>query len=104
MMADMPQDRYGMASGMCRTMNNMGMVGSFVVAVVASASAIPKELAIEIFIGTTTLSASLLAPFVESTRSTFLVSAAVMGIAVTLSRGKSRVHSGPIQVERGSAQ
>jgi MFS family permease len=93
-MADVPEDRYGMASGMYRTMNNMGMVTSFVVAVVASASAIPKELAFQIFIGTTTLSVSLLAPFVESIRSTFLISALVMGIAVTLSWVRSRVHSG----------
>jgi EmrB/QacA subfamily drug resistance transporter len=92
-MADVPQDRYGMASGMYRTMNNMGMVSSFVVAVVASASAIPKELAFQIFIGTTTLSVSLLAPFVESIRSTFLISALVMGIAVILSWVRSRVHS-----------
>jgi len=81
----MPQDRYGMVSGMCRTMNNMRMVGSFVVAVVASASA-------------------SLAPFVESIRSALLVSAAIMGIPVTLSWVRSRVHSGPIQVERGTAQ
>ena len=85
MMADVQQDRYGMASGMYRTMNNRRMVGSFVVAAVASASA-------------------SLAPFVESIRSTLLVSAVIMGIAVTLSWVRSRVHSGPIQVERGTAQ
>ena len=84
-MEDVPRDKYGMASGTFRTVNNMGMIVSFAVAVVAAASAIPKELAFQIFAGTTSLSASLLDPFVISLRYAFVVSASVMAVAIVLS-------------------
>jgi len=84
-MEDVPKDKYGMASGTFRTVNNMGMIMSFAVAVVAAASAIPKELAFQIFAGTTSLSASLLDPFVVSLRYAFIASASIMAGAVVLS-------------------
>jgi ABC-type sulfate transport system permease subunit len=74
-----------MASGTFRTMNNMGMICSFAVAIIVAASAVPKQLAFEIFAGTSILTESLMGPFVLSLRDAFIVSSVIMGLAVVLS-------------------
>jgi hypothetical protein len=84
-MQEIPPSKYGMASGTFRTMNNMGMICSFAVAIIVAASAVPKELAFEIFAGTSSLTEALMGPFVLSLRDAFIVSSAIMGLAVVLS-------------------
>ncbi|HVP23221.1 MAG TPA: MFS transporter [Conexivisphaerales archaeon] len=84
-MQDVPPSKYGMASGTFRTMNNLGMICSFAVAIIVAASAVPKELAFQIFAGTSTLTPALMDPFVLSLRDAFIVSSVIMGVAVILS-------------------
>lgn len=98
-MQEIPPSKYGMASGTFRTMNNMGMICSFAVAIIVAASAIPKALAFEIFAGTSSLTESLMGPFVLSLREAFVVSSAIMGLAVVLSwvRDTKKLEAAPRQ-------
>jgi hypothetical protein len=100
-MQEIPPSKYGMASGTFRTMNNMGMICSFAVAIIVAASAIPNQLAFEIFAGTSSLTEALMGPFVLSLRDAFVVSSVIMGLAVVLSwvRDTKKVETAPRQPE-----
>ena len=54
-MANAPPDSYGAISGVLRTMQNIGVLGSFVIAITVAAASIPRQVAFEVFIGTTNL-------------------------------------------------
>nr|KJR74011.1 MAG: MFS transporter [Thermoproteus sp. AZ2] len=84
-MWEVPRSLYGAASGTSRTFGNIGMIVSFVLAIVVSAAAIPRELAFQIFAGLTSLDPALMEPFIDSLRSAFLASAIIMVIAAALS-------------------
>ncbi|MDA8267615.1 MAG: MFS transporter [Actinomycetota bacterium] len=84
-MAAVPGEQFGIASGMLRTFANVGMVFSFAVAILVAARSIPRNLAFAIFVGTTHLSRHLAGAFTTGLRSAFLSSIAFMAIAAVLS-------------------
>ena len=88
---DVPSEMYGMASGTNRTIGNIGMILSFIVAIVASTAAIPRALAFEIFAGTSTLTPSLMAPFVNSLHMAFKASLALIAVAIATSWSRTRI-------------
>ena len=97
-MANAPRNSFGMASGLLRTFSNIGMVCSFAVAILIASLSIPQQLAFAIFLGVGTLSGSLAQAFVDGMHSAFVVSIALLGVALALSvlRGKeSRGSAGP---------
>ncbi|WP_243668823.1 MFS transporter [Vulcanisaeta sp. JCM 16161] len=65
-MFDVPRDMYGIASGTNRTIGNIGILLSFIIAIVVSSMAIPRSVAFQIFVGTSILTPSLMAPFINS--------------------------------------
>jgi EmrB/QacA subfamily drug resistance transporter len=97
-LANAPRDAYGVASGLLRTFANVGMVGSFAVALLATGSAISREQAFAIFLGTSTLSDGLAEAFVRGLHAALLTATVPLGIALVLSvlrgtevRGRSPV-------------
>ncbi len=93
-MANAPQKTYGIASGLLRTFSNMGMVGSFAVALLATSISIPKQFALAIFLGTssTSLPKHLVAPFMDGWHTALYFATALFILPITLSliRGKEQ--------------
>jgi MFS family permease len=84
-LANAPADAYGVTNGLLRTFANVGMVGSFAVALVAAAAAISREEVFAIFLGTSILQGSAAAAFVRGIHTSLLVATIPMGIALALS-------------------
>jgi EmrB/QacA subfamily drug resistance transporter len=89
-MANSPKESYGIASGLLRTSANIGMVCSFAIALLIASLAIPRDLAISIFLGTSKLGGDLSAAFVNGMHAALGVSIAVIAVGIILSvfRGK----------------
>ncbi len=81
---------YGSLSGLLRTLQNIGILGSFVMAISVASASIPRSQAFEIFIGTTNLSGGISKAFITGMDSALWVSLMLIAIAGVLSaiRGK----------------
>jgi EmrB/QacA subfamily drug resistance transporter len=97
-MANAQARSYGSVSGLLRTVQNIGILGSFVLAISVAAASIPRQVAFEIFIGTTTLVGSISQEFIVGIDSALYVSLLLLAIAgiLSLSRGRE-VRSGVSQ-------
>jgi len=84
-MANAPAGQYGVASGLLRTMSNIGMVTSFAVALLAAAAAIPRQAAFAIFLGVHRISGSIAAGFVQGLHAALLTAVVLLACAFTLS-------------------
>ena len=84
------QGNYGAISGILRTLQNVGILGSFVLAISVASASIPRDLAFQIFINTVTLSGGLSSAFITGIRAALYASIALLTIAAILSatRGK----------------
>jgi EmrB/QacA subfamily drug resistance transporter len=89
-MANARTGSYGSISGLLRTVQNIGLVGSYVLAISVAAASIPRQVAFEVFIGTTSLSGGVSQAFIYGIDHAFYVSIAILVIAGVLSfiRGK----------------
>lgn len=92
-MAHAPRDKYGMASGVNRLLNNVGMVLSFVLALTIISIAIPRTVALAIFAGTqigVAGSPGFGAAFTNGLDAALLISIAIILVAAVMSavRGK----------------
>ncbi len=89
-MASAPVREYGVASGLLRTLSNIGMVGSFAVALLAAAAAVSRQAAFAIFLGVSRLTPTLATSFVHGLRTALLTAIALVAVALLLSilRGK----------------
>jgi EmrB/QacA subfamily drug resistance transporter len=89
-MANARKGSFGSISGVLRTVQYIGTLGSFVLAISVAASSIPRQLAFEIFIGTSKLSGGITTEFIVGLDHAFYVSLAILVIAGVFSfiRGK----------------
>jgi hypothetical protein len=89
-MANARTGSFGSISGLLRTLQNIGVLGSFVVAISVAAASIPRDLAFQIFIGTSMLSGNVSQAFIGGIDNAFYVSIVILFIAAILSlvRGK----------------
>ena len=96
-MANAPQGSYGGISGVLRTMQNVGILGSFVIAITVSAASIPRDVAFEVFIGTTNLVGGVSEAFIKGIDAALWASIILIGIAGILSwmRGRETRESAP---------
>ena len=76
---------YGSVSGLLRTLQNVGLLGSFVLAISVASATIPRDVAFEIFIGTTNLSGGISKQFLTGIDSAFISSILLLIIAAVLS-------------------
>ncbi len=93
-MADAPPRDYGIASGLLRTLSNVGMVTSFAVALLIASTAIPRQAAFAIFVGTTHLQAALASAFVRGLHAALVGSIVFLGLALVLSLLRGRESRG----------
>jgi MFS family permease len=89
-MANARAGSYGSISGLLRTVQNIGLVGSYVLAISVAAASIPRQVAFEVFIGTNTLSGGVSQAFIYGIDHAFYASIVILVIAGILSfiRGK----------------
>jgi EmrB/QacA subfamily drug resistance transporter len=98
-MANAPRNAYGVASGLLRTLSNIGMVTSFAMALLIASLSIPRQTAFSIFLGVGGLSPALSTAFVQGMHSALTGSIALLAIALVLSilRGGGSMTNGPVQ-------
>jgi EmrB/QacA subfamily drug resistance transporter len=89
-MANARAGSYGSISGLLRTVQNIGLVGSYVLAISVAAASLPRQVAFEVFVGTTNLSGGVSQAFISGIDNAFYASIAILAIAGVLSyiRGK----------------
>jgi hypothetical protein len=84
-MSNAPAAAYGGISGTLRTVQNIGILGSFVVSITVASAAISRNVAFEVFIGTTNLIGGLSTAFVKGIDSALSVSIIIIAIAGIMS-------------------
>lgn len=96
-MANAQAKSYGSISGLLRTVQNIGILGSFVLAISVAAASIPRQVAFEIFVGTTNLVGGITQDFITGIDSALYVSLLLLTIAgvLSLSRGREARASAP---------
>ncbi|AHC52106.1 major facilitator transporter [Sulfolobus acidocaldarius SUSAZ] len=89
-MANAPRGFYGGASGLSRTLANIGTLLSYVIVLSVASVTIPREVAFEVFLGTTNLIGGVASSFLIGLKSAFYVSIGILVVALILSalRGK----------------
>jgi len=89
-MANARTGSFGSISGLLRTVQNIGLVGSYVLSISVAAASIPRYIAFEVFIGTKSLSGGVSQEFISGIDHAFYVSVAILALAAVLSfiRGK----------------
>ncbi len=97
LMSNAEKSSFGAASGLLRLVSNIGLISSFVIVIVAAASAIPSSLAFEIFVGSSSLNAVESAGFVSGMQVSLIVLIFILLIAglASVTRGKHVSHSKP---------
>ena len=89
-MANARQGSFGSISGLLRTVQNIGLVGSYVLAISVAAASVPRQVAFEVFIGTSSLTGGVSTEFLGGIHNAFYASITILVIAAVLSyfRGK----------------
>ena len=89
-MANARAGSFGSISGLLRTVQNIGLVGSYVLSISVAAASIPRQVAFEVFIGTRSLSGGVSQAFISGIDHAFYASIAILALAGILSfiRGK----------------
>ncbi|HVP25255.1 MAG TPA: MFS transporter [Methanomicrobiales archaeon] len=94
-MAHAPQGSFGGVSGLLRTMQNIGILGSFVITIAVAAASIPRQVAFEVFIGTTSLKGGVSQAFILGIDSALWISLVFIAIAGVLSWLRGEETRGP---------
>jgi EmrB/QacA subfamily drug resistance transporter len=104
-MANAPRGFYGGASGLARTLSNIGTLLSYVIAISTSSVTVPRYVAFEVFLGTTNLIGGVASSFLTGLKSALYVSLGILSIALVLSalRGKED-RKQLLQVDQSNSQ
>lgn len=100
-MANSPRDLYGMSSGFLRTLSNIGMLGSFVLAISIASLSVPRYVAFEVFAGVGKLIGGVSTSFMAGIQYALYASMAIIlaGAVLSYSRGREKrdliTHRGP---------
>jgi MFS family permease len=89
-MANARQGSFGSISGVLRTVQNIGLVGSYVLAISVAAASIPRQIAFQVFIGTTNLTGGISQEFLFGIHNAFYASIVILVIAGILSFSRGR--------------
>ncbi|MEM4086423.1 MAG: MFS transporter [Saccharolobus sp.] len=89
-MANAPRAFYGGASGVARTLSNIGTLLSYTIAISVASVTVSRQVAFEVFLGTSNLIGGVAASFLVGLKSAFYVSLGILIIALVFSalRGK----------------
>jgi EmrB/QacA subfamily drug resistance transporter len=96
-MANAPGGSFGAISGVMRTVQNIGILGSFVLSITVASASIPRDVAFQVFIGTTSLVGGVSKAFLAGIDMSLGASIVLIGVAGILSwmRGHEIRGSGP---------
>ncbi len=99
-MANVSGEQRGAASGTMRLLSSVGIIGSFIIAFVAAASAVPRYVAFAIFAGTSKVIGGIGSGFVLGMRAAFIVLITMLCIAGIFSyaRGSENRHESVQQI------
>jgi EmrB/QacA subfamily drug resistance transporter len=89
-MAHAPAGAYGGISGLLRTVQNIGILGSFVIAISVAAASIPRMVAFEVFIGTTNLVGGVSEAFISGIDAALFISILIIALAGVMSLMRGR--------------
>jgi len=89
-MANVKSELRGAASGTLRLFGNLGLIGSFVIAFVAAAYAVPRYIAFEIFVGTSRIIGGIGNSFVAGMHAAFIALAFMLVVAGIFSFTRGR--------------
>jgi EmrB/QacA subfamily drug resistance transporter len=84
-MANAPGGSFGAISGIMRTVQNIGILGSFVLSITVASASIPRDVAFQVFIGTTSLVGGVSQAFLGGIDMSLWASIVLIGIAGVLS-------------------
>ena len=84
-MANSSRDLYGLFSGFLRTMANIGMLGSFAIAISIASISVPRYVAFKVFAGALNSLGSVSASFMSGIHALLLVAFVILAIAAVLS-------------------
>ncbi len=95
-MANADPMHYGSVSGLSRLMQNIGTLASYVITLTVASLAVSRELAFEIFLGTSTLIGGVSVEFLDGIHAALELSLVILLVAVVLSysRGGGRRNQG----------
>jgi hypothetical protein len=89
-MANAPPGEYGGISGVLRAVQNIGILGSFVLAITVAAASIPRNVSFEVFLGTRNLVGGGTLSFIRRIDAALVTSIIIISFAGIMSwlRGK----------------
>lgn len=80
-----PRELYGSTSGLLRTLSNIGTLLSFVLAISVASSVIPRYVAFQVFVGTSTLVGGVTSSLLTGLRASLLFSAGMLFVSALFS-------------------
>lgn len=86
---------YGSISGALRMVQNIGILGSFVLAITVASASIPRSLAFEIFVGTSRLVGNVTGAFIQGIDAALVVSLLLLILAGAMSWSRGAEQRGP---------
>ncbi|GGP21300.1 MFS transporter [Thermocladium modestius] len=89
-MANASSEFYGGASGILRTLANIGILISYVLSITIASLTVPRYVAFQVFLGTSDLVGGVTTAFLSGLHSAFLASMAILAIAMVLSAMRGR--------------
>ena len=91
-MANARAGDYGGISGALRMVQNIGILGSFVLAITVASASIPRALAFEIYVGTSHLVGNVAGDFIQGIDAALIVSLLLLLLAGVMSWSRGSVH------------
>ncbi len=89
-MANAQQGQYGSVSGLSRLMQNIGTLSSYVIILTVASLSVSRQMAFEIFLGTSRLIGGISAEFIKGIDAALVLSIIVLFIAAVLSYSRGR--------------
>lgn len=89
-MANAPEHNFGAASGLLRTLSNIGTLGSYILTITIASLAVTRDVAFKVFLGTSDLTGNVSAAFLTGMHAVFTASIVILIIAILLSASKGR--------------
>ncbi|MEM3852292.1 MAG: MFS transporter [Methanomassiliicoccales archaeon] len=89
-MANSPKELYGVSSGFLRTMANIGMLGSFVVAISIASISVPRDVAFAVFAGIGGHLGYLPAAFMTGIHAALFTSLGIVLVAAIMSSARGK--------------